>query len=542
MYSIVKALSWEYVARNRRLLLFFLLLPATIPAIVLASFQYDTAAYRSPEFAFIFAFIIPSIIAIASYGVIVTQGSPARVFRLPISNTTIANLFFWGGALLVGIQVALLIAILNKIFDTALPLVSSTLFAIVCWGVYQPVCRDREFSLLTIVKLLVVVPPLLFWFVWRNHLWLFNEGDTESVSHYWFELSTIDVAITVGTLAASYVLTVWRISQDRCGRKWSIHAGNNYDLRESYLADLIFSSRSFSSKSQASLWFEFRSRVGLLPTVMIPLLLGCWLLAVVIGYLVGDVKSVVSWAFRGTFLACYVQVLVATLMAIKGLKMTTASRSLQLPDFGLMHYPFLLPNKTADVARSIINSSAISVSISTAAIAISFGVVGLLREVAKIEYSEAEFEGLGLGVVAALHVVFSMIASFAALNYVISLISFNSVELRSKYRAAFWVLDLLFVSVVVSLVFAPSTFMLVFIIALVFCQLVYCTYESLRLRDVSYRAAAVIWGLGSAGIGLLVFSGLPVASFLIGLACLSILLAMIPVFGIPVTLRRARAA
>jgi hypothetical protein len=275
---------------------------------------------------------------------------------------------------------------------------------------------------------------------------------------------------------------------------------------------------------------------------MIPLLLGCWLLAVVIGYLAGDVKSVVSWVFRGTLLACYVQVLVATLIAIKGLKMTTASRSLQLPDFGLMHYPFLLPNKTADVARSIINSSAISVSISTAAIAISFGVVGLLREVAKIEYSEGEFEGLGLGVVAALHVVFSMIASFAALNYVISLISFNSVELRSKYRAAFWVLDLLFVSVVVSLVFAPSTFMLVFIIALVFCQLVYCTYESLRLRDVSYRAAAVIWGLGSAGIGLLVFSGLPVASFLIGLACLSILLAMIPVFGIPVTLRRARAA
>lgn len=541
MYSIIKAFSWEYVARNRGLLLFFLFLPATVPAIVLASFQFDTEAYRSLEFAFIFAFIIPSIIAIASYGVIVTQGSPSRCFRLPLSNSTITNLFFWGGALLVGGQVALLIAILNNCFDTGLPVVSSTLFAIVCWGVYQPVFRERELSPLTIVKVLVVVPPLLFWFVWRNRLLSFVEAGTESVGDYWFDFTLVDAVITIATIAASYGVTLWRIRQDRCGRKWSILTGWNYMPLNGYLSDLIFNTKSLKSKVHANVWFDFRSRAGLIPSLIILLLLSLWLVGSVIGCSLGDATFTANFAFGGSMVACYLQVMIATLVAAKDLKLSTTSKTMKLHDFGIGLFPFRFPVKTADVARSIISSSAISISLSTAAIAISFLFVGLLREISKVEFAIGDFGELGFGMFAVLHVLFSMILSFVALNFMISATSFHAVPFRAKYGLLFLVPILLLALVVVALALNPAVLGLAFVIAIALSQLIYCTFESLRLRDVSYGTAVIVWVLGVVGIGVVIASRLPVAPPLIALGCLSILMAMLPVFAIPLVLRKARS-
>lgn len=541
MYNIVKALSWEYVARNRSLLLFFLFLPAAIPAIVLASFQFDTDAYRSPEFAFIFAFIIPSIIGIASYGVIVTQGSPSRCFRLPLSNSTITNFFFWGGALLVGVQVALLIAILNNCFDTGLPVLSSTLFAIVCWGIYQPVFRERELSPLTIVKVLAVVPPLLLWFVWRNRLLSSVDEGTESVGNYWFDFSFVDAVITIATLATSYGVMLWRISQDRCGRKWSIMAGWNYVSHNGYLSDLIFNTKSLKSKVQANVWFDFRSRVGLIPSLIILLLLGLWLVGIGIGCCLGDATFAANFALAGSMVACYLQVMIATLVAAKDLKLSTTSKSVKLHDFGIGLFPFLFPVKTADIARSIIISSAMSISLSTVAIAISFFVVGLLREIAKVEFALGDFDGLGFGMFAGLHVSFAMITSFAALNFMTSASSFNAFPFRAKYGWLFLVPSLLLVLVVVALEFNPAVLGLAFVIAVALSQLIYCTYESLRLRDVSYGTAVIVWVLGVVGIGVVIASRLPLAPPLIALGCLSIIMAMLPVFAIPLVLRKARA-
>ncbi|MEK0425270.1 MAG: hypothetical protein RJB11_1361, partial [Planctomycetota bacterium] len=146
MQSITRALTWEYVARNRWFLLFPIL--ANIPAcMVLLPLRGIGSVSPSRELIAIHVVLLLSVVLIVGFGVLATQGRDLkRLYLMPISTIRLASFYYWSGALLVGLQVGLLLWAWRNLFAIDWPMTGPVLFAVVCWCAFQPVFRGGMHS------------------------------------------------------------------------------------------------------------------------------------------------------------------------------------------------------------------------------------------------------------------------------------------------------------------------------------------------------------------------------------------------------------
>ncbi|MFO0064547.1 MAG: hypothetical protein ACK523_01165, partial [Pirellulaceae bacterium] len=209
MQSITKSLFWEYVARNRWSLLAYPLL-ACVPSFLLLSMLHgiDTAGVRQELLGIHIASVLCVVIAVVA-GVALTQGSPSRLYMKPISSTAITNFFFWGGALLVACQVAVLMTMLRLIFMPEWPIASPVLFSVVFWAAFQPFVRTSE----QVVWWYALVPGvviLMFLWLMLGHGILFEEGGVFGPkAHYWSEITGPELLIAPGPVLTGYALPIW---------------------------------------------------------------------------------------------------------------------------------------------------------------------------------------------------------------------------------------------------------------------------------------------------------------------------------------------
>ena len=540
MQSIVAALSWEYYARNRWMLLFFPLL-ANIPALCmllpLKSISPDASFMSSPLLIGIQVTLILSIVLMVCFGVLTTQGGLKRFYRLPISTLQITSYYFWSGAVIVGAQIALVLWLWRILLPIDWPIAAPVLFSVVCWCALQPLVRGQSQSLWWIVLAILIVIALFLWLLMSHGIPLQQGGMLASQIHYWTVISRTDWLITFGSLGLAYWLTVLRVTYDRSGRgKMSLL--EKIELAWEAIESRWFrGSRKFRSPIQAYSWSDFRRRLIAIPTLVVVSVIVTWLIAILVSILQQDISPLLKIAFGGTYLASGLQVYIAFLFGFLNLFGRSLAR-FEAPDlqqkisgsFDFDFGPFKdhLPISAKDKASALRRSSWIATLISSAVVILSYLIIAAL----------GGGSGDGTDIKSWKYICF-MLGSAMLLTFVFSNLKLSIAPALCRVDLWIWPLSILAILLAFRLplgLCVSATFGVLVLVALVSS-----TIESQLKNDLSRGIAAGVWVLGaSIAMATCYMFGNELGSVGMLLVASLVGLSMLPFFSTASGLRNAR--
>ena len=540
MQSIVAALSWEYYARNRWMLLFFPLL-ANIPALCmllpLKSISPDASFMSSPLLIGIQVTLILSIVLMVCFGVLTTQGGLKRFYRLPISTLQITSYYFWSGAVIVGAQIALVLWLWRILLPIDWPIAAPVLFSVVCWCALQPLVRGQSQSLWWIVLAILIVIALFLWLLMSHGIPLQQGGMLASQIHYWTVISRTDWLITFGSLGLAYWLTVLRVTYDRSGRgKMSLL--EKIELAWEAIESRWFrGSRKFRSPIQAYSWSDFRRRLIAIPTLVVVSVIVTWLIAILVSILKQDISPLLKIAFGGTYLVSGLQVYIAFLFGFLNLFGRSLARfeapDLQQKKSGLSDFdfgPFMdhLPISAKDKASALRRSSWIATLISSAVVILSYLIIAAL----------GGGSGDGTDIKSWKYICF-MLGSAMLLTFVFSNLKLSIAPALCRVDLWIWPLSILAILLAFRLPLGlclSATFGVLVLVALVSS-----TIESQLKNDLSRGIAAGVWVLGaSIAVATCYMFGNELGSVGMLLVASLVGLSMLPFFSTASGLRNAR--
>ncbi|MFY8073596.1 MAG: hypothetical protein ACOVNQ_18025 [Pirellula sp.] len=540
MQSIVAALSWEYYARNRWMLLFFPLL-ANIPALCmllpLKSISPDASFMSSPLLIGIQVTLILSIVLMVCFGVLTTQGGLKRFYRLPISTLQITSYYFWSGAVIVGAQIALVLWLWRILLPIDWPIAAPVLFSVVCWCALQPLVRGQSQSLWWIVLAILIVIALFLWLLMSHGIPLQQGGMLASQIHYWTVISRTDWLITFGSLGLAYWLTVLRVTYDRSGRgKMSLL--EKIELAWEAIESRWFrGSRKIRSPIQAYSWCDFRRRLIAIPTLVVVSVIVTWLIAILVSILQQDISPLLKIAFGGTYLASGLQVYIAFLFGFLNLFGRSLAR-FEAPDlqqkisgsFDFDFGPFKdhLPISAKDKASALRRSSWIATLISSAVVILSYLIIAAL----------GGGSGDGTDIKSWKYICF-MLGSAMLLTFVFSNLKLSIAPALCRVDLWIWPLSILAILLAFRLplgLCVSATFGVLVLVALVSS-----TIESQLKNDLSRGIAAGVWVLGaSIAMATCYMFGNELGSVGMLLVASLVGLSMLPFFSTASGLRNAR--
>ena len=540
MQSIVAALSWEYYARNRWMLLFFPLL-ANIPALCmllpLKSISPDASFMSSPLLIGIQVTLILSIVLMVCFGVLTTQGGLKRFYRLPISTLQITSYYFWSGAVIVGAQIALVLWLWRILLPIDWPIAAPVLFSVVCWCALQPLVRGQSQSLWWIVLAILIVIALFLWLLMSHGIPLQQGGMLASQIHYWTVISRTDWLITFGSLGLAYWLTVLRVTYDRSGRgKMSLL--EKIELAWEAIESRWFrGSRKFRSPIQAYSWSDFRRRLIAIPTLVVVSVIVTWLIAILVSILKQDISPLLKIAFGGTYLASGLQVYIAFLFGFLNLFGRSLAR-FEAPDlqqkisgsFDFDFGPFKdhLPISAKDKASALRRSSWIATLISSAVVILSYLIIAAL----------GGGSGDGTDIKSWKYICF-MLGSAMLLTFVFSNLKLSIAPALCRVDLWIWPLSILAILLAFRLplgLCVSATFGVLVLVALVSS-----TIESQLKNDLSLGIAAGVWVLGaSIAVATCYMFGNELGSVGMLLVASLVGLSMLPFFSTASGIRNAR--
>lgn len=498
MQSHIAPLAWEYFARNRwKFLLPFI---ANIPAsLILLPFAGLEPVVAAKELVSIQIILTLSMALIVGFCVQESQGSFRRFYLKPISTFHLVSFYFWTGALLVAIVVATLLALWYWIVPLGFQISGPVLFAVVCWCSFQPIFRGVLKSLAWIPIIFALLSSLMVWYLNHFGIPLKRGGMMDSRIHEWTSISIADLLFACLVIAVSFTLTLWRVSQDRCGMEHShmtfLEKFNQYV--EHILEKRFGVQKFFASPSHALRWFDFHHRSKLIPASSILGLITVWIILVFKAILDKDLTSPLAVVVAATHGIAFFLPLFAWMLSIIGhfgktsSKLEAAEIRFNNTPFGLYPYLFTLPVQPKMMASAMLRSSFFSSILGFAAILTSFALAGSLGQLFNIQLAET----LSLKTPYWKYILFvstaSCLATFACSFFVIAFI-----PLLLRFE-----LLLGPVAVLAALIFfhTPISFSLTcFCFVLVFSMLVYATIKSIVKKDVSLGAALGIWAIGIA--------------------------------------------
>lgn len=540
MQSIVAALSWEYYARNRWMLLFFPLL-ANIPALCmllpLKSISPDASFMSSPLLIGIQVTLILSIVLMVCFGVLTTQGGLKRFYRLPISTLQITSYYFWSGAVIVGAQIALVLWLWRILLPIDWPIAAPVLFSVVCWCALQPLVRGQSQSLWWIVLAILIVIALFLWLLMSHGIPLQQGGMLASQIHYWTVISRTDWLITFGSLGLAYWLTVLRVTYDRSGRgKMSLL--EKIELAWEAIESRWFrGSRKFRSPIQAYSWSDFRRRLIAIPTLVVVSVIVTWLIAILVSILQQDISPLLKIAFGGTYLASGLQVYIAFLFGFLNLFGRSLAR-FEAPDlqqkisgsFDFDFGPFKdhLPISAKDKASALRRSSWIATLISSAVVILSYLIIAAL----------GGGSGDGTDIKSWKYICF-MLGSAMLLTFVFSNLKLSIAPALCRVDLWIWPLSILAILLAFRLplgLCVSATFGVLVLVALVSS-----TIESKLSKDISLGIAVGVWILGSSiAVATCYMFGNELGSVGMLLVASLVGLSMLPFFSTASGIRNAR--
>jgi hypothetical protein len=469
------------------------------------------------------------VVIVVAAGVLLTQGSPSRLYRKPISSTAITNFYFWGGALLVAGQVGVLMALLRSMFMPEWPIASPVLFSVVLWAAFQPFVRTSEQAIWWYALAPGVVILMFLWLM-RSHGISMEEGGIYGPkANYWSKITGIDLLIATGTVLTGYALTNYRIRNHRCGRP----VPSLLSWKEV---------QTFRSMVHAHQWFDFRSRTSLFAMLVLAQLAIFWVIALICALR----NPKVGWdiAFSGTILALIDQWLAQILIAVTS-SLGHSAKPVHARDKdlgtskprtdGISSYLQTLPISPPEMARAMLRSSALSVAIATTAIALSLALLGGLSQPWTSTSNPLQLN-IDYWRIAILLTGGSMLVSFALINRL------PAVHANAR-RLEYWVGLIAFAALLLTLRSPALPQIATVLSGLCIAALLYTTRKSIQNRDTNWTETICIW-LTAAGCSLMLAAAIPAEYRSIGIPILLILVAaaILPCFTTTSEIRAIRTS
>ena len=549
MQSVTAALIWEYLARNRWMLLLGLLLSSPIAWVTLLPFRdVDLQSVSQREVIQILVINVHCLVTVIGGCVIATQGSMSSFYLKPMSTTAIVNFFYWGGALLVACQVALMLWMWKIFFVSDWPIVGSVLFAVVCWGVFQPIFRGSLESLSWVIMAPAAFLILAIWLSAKHGIPVYQGGMLSPQVHYWDSISGSDGLIAITTLCISYVLTLWRVDYDRSGRSRRTWTDRVRDFFASIDARSASRMRLFQSPVHAQAWYDFQSRTAMIPWPVLSIVPWFWLLAIIFGATSQNLGAGLTVALGGVTAATVVQIIPALFLPFFSFlghtitQKTTTGEHINIKSslsLGMSPYLFSLPMSDRQRAQAILRSSAWACGIASAIVLLSLAVpVGLSWGFGADLIMRKDVGPVKLDVLVPWFLVVvcggSMLLSFVFATLVFTL-DFRKWNLRD------WITSLILVAVLIASLTPIALPLSMGLGVIAAGYLVYATVQAVTREDISWVGASLVWLAGVAFFAVL-FLGSPEGFGDYGLVLGSILLmlAMLPFFTMASAIRDLR--
>jgi hypothetical protein len=546
MQSINASLTWEYFSRNRWLLLTPLL--GNIPAsFILLPFMGLDTAIAAKELVAIQLILLLCLVLLIGVGVQATQGSLRRFYLKPISTLHLVSFYYWTGAFMVGVQVAAMLGLWRFLTPIDLPIAGPVLFSIVCWGTFQPILRGVLKSLGWIPISMALLSILDFWLLYRYGIPLKRGGMMTPEIHPWNHVSIADLLIAAFALAISFILTLWRVAQDRAGREHGkLSLVERVDQAIEKLQFKLFrKTQRFASSAHSLRWFDFNHRCGSIPAVVASLIIMGWMILGAIAIFSKDPASCLAVAVGFTFLAAILQILYSIIAAIIG-RFGHSINQFEVPEripkeqkvtlFGVSPYLLTLPVSSKSLASAMLRTSFMTCACGTAIVLSSFTIVAMLSAQLGINLSEALTLKIPYWKFSLLTATISLIVSFAS-----SFVAISFLPLLNRFDL--WIVLVLVFAVLLALKLPLSISLWVMVFMIVLGLLVYTTIQSLLNNDMSSAKAAIVWGIG---LGITTFTLFAIRdqwdTSRVLFACSLIALAMLPYFSTAEGLRRARTS
>jgi hypothetical protein len=465
---------------------------------------------------------------------------------MPVSTIRLASFYYWSGALLVGLQVGFMIWAWRSIIGIDWPMAGPLLFSVACWCAFQPLVRGVLHSLWWITAAIAILAALTLWLLHTHGIPLQSGGMISPATHLWSSISSVDMLIASAIVCISFPLTVWRMALDRSGQR-QMSFLEKLDLTWEHRQSVWnMKSLEFHSPAQAIGWFDYHTRMMIIPTVVIVGLLFTWLLAVFVGLLKGDLNLLVVTALGGTNLMALSQILLALQVALLqyfGLFLNQNASLDNLPmarkSTSFESGPFLdmLPVSPQDKAAAKLRSTAIACAISTMALVVSFLLVA----------TSASLLGTDLKSMLEIRVSFSKYFTFVCGGVLLASFAFSSLPVAIPAMMSrvnlidLWIYPIVVMSILIAFGTPVATCLAAGLGVLVLMALVHATIQSLIDKDVSNRFAICIWIAGLSfvlGAFALVQSELRATGAMLLTSLVG--LAMLPFFTTTDSLRRAR--
>jgi hypothetical protein len=549
MQSVTAALTWEYLARNRWMLLLAPLIQiAIVFTIMLPLIGVDVSGDSAREFIAIQMISVLCLVVIVGGCVFLSQGSMSLLYLKPLSTAAIVNYFYWGGALLVACQVVLMLWVSRILFVSDLPIIGSVLFAVVCWGVFQPIFRGSLNSLSSMILAPAVFVVLVCWLMAKHGMAFQHGGAISPQVRYWTTISGSDGLIAIATLGISYVLTLWKVNFDRSGRRRRTSTDRIAEILAYVDARSVSRIRLFESPVQAQAWYDFAHRTVTIPNSALCLIPCFLLLAIIAGTISQDLGVGLTFALIGASAAAFIQIVPAffcpfahylgqtVIQEIPTGEHTNIKNSLPL---GMSPYQFCLPTSDKQRAHAILRSSAWACGIAAAVILLHFTVVvGLSWALGADLFLSKHNVAPKLDAIVPWFLVVVWGGS-SLLSFVFATLVFTIDPRKWNHRD--WVTPAILIAALLAS-FTPIALSLSMgLCAIAGGYIVYATAQAVLREDISWMGASLVWLAGMAcAAGL--FLGIPNEMRSQGLVLGStlIFLAMLPFFTMVSAIRDLR--
>jgi len=272
--TIPLAITWETFWHRRWMLLGCMLLANTLHWLVFAALRRE-GLVPADDPSIIYMHIMLMLLNLMTVGIAImhSQGSPARLYTLPISASAIAIYQIAIAMLLILLESLASIAVMNLLFDVHWPLWGPAIFVAVALSAMQAVVWLTEKSAWIAPSIALLGAALGVWFKSRYG------AIVEFPDHYWTQLTPSDLLIMFVVVVLACVTGTAAIRRNRCGEPpISVGILEWLDRRLQPKPSL---DSPFHSALAAQRWLEWRRKGWLMPgAVMIGMVFGIclWLL------------------------------------------------------------------------------------------------------------------------------------------------------------------------------------------------------------------------------------------------------------------------
>ena len=265
MRSIPRALMWETFSHGRWWILGLFMAGNLLPMFIysaLGPFEVDPNA---TEIVLMHIVFLPLIIVSFGGGNMAGQGPMSRLYTKPISTASLVAWHMFPAGILLAIELAVAGWMYRSMYQISWPILGPSLFSIAAWASLQVL---TSVSHKTTTSFTLAFSPSFILFAWLHSRY---GGWFKPPTHYWTDVTPLEITTLTGVTAIAYFVTVAAIERDRCGEPMPSLGGWKWIVRtwESFGAKSPISVRPFQSPKEAHFWYEWRLKGWAMPLIVI---------------------------------------------------------------------------------------------------------------------------------------------------------------------------------------------------------------------------------------------------------------------------------